>query len=44
LPALQTAIAQTGHALAVLTGQPPAALATWWPQPAPVPQPAAIWP
>jgi outer membrane protein TolC len=31
LPALQTAIAQTGHALAVLTGQPPAALATWWP-------------
>ncbi|WP_310732231.1 efflux transporter outer membrane subunit [Ideonella sp. A 288] len=26
LPALQTQIAQTGHALAVLTGQPPAAL------------------
>jgi outer membrane protein, multidrug efflux system len=28
LPALQTAIEQTRHALAVLTGQPPAALAT----------------
>ena len=27
LPALQTSIEQTGHALAVLTGQPPAALA-----------------
>lgn len=28
LPVLRTSIAQTGHALAVLTGQPPAALAT----------------
>jgi len=38
LPALQTAIAQTGHALAVLTGQPPAALAALVATPAPVPQ------
>ena len=38
LPALQTAIAQTGHALAVLTGQPPAALANLVATPAPVPQ------
>ena len=39
LPALQTAIEQTGHALAVLTGQPPAALALLVATPAPVPLP-----
>lgn len=38
LPALQTAVAQTSHALAVLTGQPPAALAHLVAMPAPVPQ------
>jgi hypothetical protein len=38
LPALQTAVAQTSHALAVLTGQPPAALAHLVATPAPVPQ------
>lgn len=41
LPVLQTAQAQAqaGHALAVLTGQPPAALAGLVARPAPVPQP-----
>jgi multidrug efflux system outer membrane protein len=39
LPALQTAIEQTGHALAVLTGQPPAALALLVATPAPCPKP-----
>ena len=40
LPALQTTIGQTGHALAVLTGQPPAALSALWATPGPVPQAA----
>lgn len=40
LPALQTSIAQTRHALAVLTGQPPAALATLLATMSPVPQAA----
>ena len=39
LPALQTSIAQTGHALAVLTGQPPTALTQLLAQAEPVPQP-----
>jgi NodT family efflux transporter outer membrane factor (OMF) lipoprotein len=41
LPALQTGIEQSRHALAVLTGQPPAALATLLAASAPVPQAAA---
>ena len=40
LPVLQTSIAQSRHALAVLTGQPPAALATVLATEIPVPQPA----
>jgi multidrug efflux system outer membrane protein len=40
LPALQTSIEQTLHALAVLTGQPPAALSTVLAAAAPVPQAA----
>ncbi len=39
-PGLQTAIAQAGHAIAVLTGQPPAALDARLAAVAPVPQPA----
>jgi NodT family efflux transporter outer membrane factor (OMF) lipoprotein len=38
LPALRTAIEQSAHALAVLTGQPPAALSTVLAAPGPVPQ------
>ena len=41
LPALQTNVAQLAQALAVLTGQPPAALSTQLAAPAPVPQAAA---
>jgi outer membrane protein, multidrug efflux system len=41
LPALQTAIAQNRHALAVLTGRPPAALADKLGSAAPVPMPTA---
>lgn len=41
LPALQTGIAQSAHALAVLTGRPPAALSEELGRTAPVPQPAA---
>ncbi len=41
LPALQTAIKQSGHALAVLTARPPAALADQLERTAPVPQPAS---
>jgi NodT family efflux transporter outer membrane factor (OMF) lipoprotein len=40
LPALQTSIEQTRHALAVLTGQPPAALASVLAAASPVPQAA----
>jgi multidrug efflux system outer membrane protein len=40
LPALQTSIEQAGHALAVLIGQPPAALATVLAAASPVPQAA----
>lgn len=40
LPTLQTRIEQTGHALAVLTGQPPAALAMVLAAARPVPQAA----
>jgi outer membrane protein, multidrug efflux system len=40
LPAFQTSIEQTLHALALLTGQPPAALATILAAAAPVPQAA----
>ena len=40
LPALQTAIEQSQHALAVLTGQPPAALTTVLAATGPVPQAA----
>lgn len=40
LPALQTSIEQTAHALAVLTGQPPAALSTLLAPASPVPQAA----
>lgn len=40
LPALQSGIAQARHALAVLTGQPPAALATVLAAAGPVPQAA----
>ncbi len=40
LPALQTSIEQTSHALAVLTGQPPAALLTLLAPVKPVPQAA----
>ena len=38
VPALHTAIEQSGHALAVLTGQPPAALSAVLAAPGPVPQ------
>lgn len=41
LPLLQTTVAQSRHALAVLTGQPPAALDTRLANAKPVPQPAA---
>lgn len=41
LPPLRTAIAQAGHALAVLTGQPPATLDARLAAATPVPQPAA---
>ncbi len=41
IPALQTAIEQARHALAVLTGQPPAALSTVLAASDPVPQAAA---
>jgi NodT family efflux transporter outer membrane factor (OMF) lipoprotein len=41
LPPLRTAIAQARHALAVLTGQPPAALDARLATAAPLPQPAA---
>jgi NodT family efflux transporter outer membrane factor (OMF) lipoprotein len=41
LPALQSSIEQTRHALAVLTGQPPAALATMLAAVRPVPQAVA---
>jgi multidrug efflux system outer membrane protein len=41
LPALQTSIEQSRHALAVLTGQAPAALSALLAASAPVPQPAA---
>lgn len=40
LPVLQTSIEQTRHALAVLTGQPPAALSTMLAAAGPVPQAA----
>lgn len=40
LPALQAAISQTGHALAVLTGQPPAALDATLAETRPVPSAA----
>jgi multidrug efflux system outer membrane protein len=40
LPALQSGIEQVGHALAVLTGQPPATLAGVLAAPAPMPQAA----
>lgn len=40
VPSLQTSIAQTSHALAVLTGRPPAALSTLLAAAAPVPQAA----
>ncbi len=40
LPALQTGVEQVAHALAVLTGQPPAALAAVLATPTPVPQAA----
>jgi len=40
VPVLQTAIAQAGHALAVLTGQPPAALAATLEATRPLPQAA----
>ncbi|MBW8365924.1 MAG: efflux transporter outer membrane subunit [Rhizobium sp.] len=40
LPVLQTTIEQTRHALAVLTGQPPAALSSVLAAASPVPQPA----
>jgi NodT family efflux transporter outer membrane factor (OMF) lipoprotein len=40
LPALQTSVEQARHALAVLTGQPPAALATTLAAASPVPQAA----
>lgn len=38
LPALLTSIGQSGHALAVLTGQPPAALSAWLSEPKAVPR------
>ena len=41
LPPLRTSIAQAGHALAVLTGQPPAALTARLASAAPLPQPPA---
>lgn len=41
LPALQTSMAQARHALAVLTGQPPAALAQVLADAGPLPQPAS---
>lgn len=41
LPGLRAAIAQSGHALAVLTGQPPASLGARWVETFPVPVPNA---
>ncbi|MBX9937409.1 MAG: efflux transporter outer membrane subunit, partial [Burkholderiaceae bacterium] len=41
IPQLQTSLAQARHALAVLTGQPPAALDALLAEARPVPQPAA---
>lgn len=41
LPALQTGIAQATHALAVLSGRPPGALAAQLAEPAPLPQAGA---
>ncbi len=41
IPALQTSIDQSRHALAVLTGRPPAALDARLAEPAPVPRPPA---
>lgn len=40
LPGLRAAVAQSGHALAVLAGQPPASLAARWVETAPVPVPS----
>ncbi len=40
LPSLQTQVQQAAHALAVLSGRPPAALQALVDRPAPVPQPA----
>jgi len=40
VPALQTAIEQASHALAVLAGRPPAGLTDWLASVAPVPKPA----
>ena len=40
VPALQQSIAQTGHALAVLTGQAPEAMRSTWDSASKVPQPA----
>lgn len=43
MPALQTTVIQTIHALSVLTGQPPAALASTLTVVAPVPQVSGNW-
>ena len=43
IPALQTTITQTGHALSVLTGQPPAALSATLAAVAPLPQVSGDW-
>jgi len=43
MPALQTTITQTGHALSVLTGQPPAALSATLATVAPLPQVSGDW-
>ena len=43
LPALQTSIEQSRHALAVLTGQPPAALSAVLAAAGPVPQAPTTW-
>jgi NodT family efflux transporter outer membrane factor (OMF) lipoprotein len=43
IPALQTTITQTGHALSVLTGQPPAALSATLAAEAPLPQVSGDW-
>jgi NodT family efflux transporter outer membrane factor (OMF) lipoprotein len=43
LPTLQTTITQTSHALSVLTGQPPAALAATLAAVAPLPQVSGDW-